>query len=305
MLKYWMYRLSFPNGIHIGEHNLDESLIAFKADTLFSALFMEALKTSEEKAGKLLLSAKEGALYLSDAFPYIGSTEYLPKPACSIQTEEKKGDSVLKKALKSLAYIPMKSLDQYLNGSFDAVTEKERLSGLGVHDLKVSAAIAGQEQTMPYHVGSFHFQKGNGLYVIIAAEEAEKIEGLMRQLSFAGIGGKKSAGYGRFCIDEIREFPADPFVSPGSLYMSLGVCLPTQDEIKTACDGASFQVLKRSGFVASETYDLEQRKKKDIYVMAAGSCFQNKFDGDVYDISDGGNHPVYRYAKPIFWRLRR
>ena len=26
----------------------------------------------------------------------------------------------------------------------------------------------------------------------------------------------------------------------------------------------------------------------------------NCFAGDIYDVSEGGKHPVYRYAKPIF-----
>ena len=53
-------------------------------------------------------------------------------------------------------------------------------------------------------------------------------------------------------------------------------------------------------FVASSDYAEEWRKKKDLYVFTAGSCFVNCFAGDIYDVSEGGKHPVYRYAKPIF-----
>jgi CRISPR-associated protein Csm4 len=41
-------------------------------------------------------------------------------------------------------------------------------------------------------------------------------------------------------------------------------------------------------------------KKRDFYSFAAGSVFQNKFEGDIFDVSIKGNHPVWRYAKPLF-----
>ena len=31
-----------------------------------------------------------------------------------------------------------------------------------------------------------------------------------------------------------------------------------------------------------------------------GACVINKYMGSVYDVSAGGRHPVYRYAKPMF-----
>ena len=50
----------------------------------------------------------------------------------------------------------------------------------------------------------------------------------------------------------------------------------------------------------ADQYAEEQRKKKTLYVFDAGSCFENSFEGAVYDVSNGGNHPVYRYAIPMF-----
>ena len=43
-MKYYMFRLSFPYGVHFGDGNLDSSNMTFHADTLFSALFIEAVK---------------------------------------------------------------------------------------------------------------------------------------------------------------------------------------------------------------------------------------------------------------------
>lgn len=80
----------------------------------------------------------------------------------------------------------------------------------------------------------------------------------------------------------------------------LSTALPKDEELESALENASYQLEKRSGFIASSTYAEEWRKKKDLYVFAAGSCFDNTFEGDIYDVSDGGKHSVYRYAKPLF-----
>ena len=304
-MKYRLYRLSFPHGIHAGDHNLDESMISFHADTLFSAMYQEALKLSEEKSERFLWEAKEGLIQLSDTFPYIGETEYLPKPMCRVEAQDQQGDSVLKKAYKALSFIPMEKMSQYLQGGLDALTEKEKLSKLGVHDLKTSAAITGLEETMPYHVGVFYFHEGNGLYLIIGTEEGTAVEELLYSLSYTGIGGKRSAGFGRFDITDIRELKGSPFNEEGSLYMTLSVALPSENELEPALSQASYQMIRRSGFVASGTYAPELRKKRDLYVMTAGSCFGSRFSGDIYDVSEGGSHPVYRYEKPLFWTLRR
>ena len=304
-MKYRLYRLSFPYGIHAGEHNLDESLTSFCADTLFSALFMEAMKRSEDHSERFLQAVKEGKILLSDAFPYIGGTNYLPKPLCRVDVKGEQGDSVMKKAFKGLSYVPMDKMDQYLLGELDAVAEKEKLSELGVHDLKTSAAIAGHEETMPYHVGVFTFHKGNGLYLIIGAEDGTEVGELLGALSFAGIGGKRSSGYGRFIIEEAIDLKEEPFTETGSLYMTLSTALPREEEMEPALDHASYQMIRRGGFVASAAYAEEFRKKQDLFVMSAGSCFSGRFSGDVYDVSEGGKHPVFRYAKPLFWTLRR
>ena len=47
----------------------------------------------------------------------------------------------------------------------------------------------------------------------------------------------------------------------------------------------------------------EARRKRDFHVFAAGSCFANQFLGDIFDVSTGGAHPVYRYAKPLFMEV--
>ena len=56
---------------------------------------------------------------------------------------------------------------------------------------------------------------------------------------------------------------------------------------------------KRSGYVASENY-ADEWKRKRIYMFFQRDRFEQRFEGDIYDVSDNGKHPVYRYAKALF-----
>ena len=70
--------------------------------------------------------------------------------------------------------------------------------------------------------------------------------------------------------------------------------------MENALQQASYQIIKRSGFVASYAYADDFCRKNDLYVMNAGSCFAQQYQGDIYDVSSGGSHAVYRYAQPMF-----
>ena len=82
--------------------------------------------------------------------------------------------------------------------------------------------------------------------------------------------------------------------------MLLSTALPQEEEMKDSLEGASYLLQKRSGFVYSETFAEEQIRKRDMFTMQAGSCFRRVFQGAVYDVGEGGTHPVYRYAKAMF-----
>ena len=43
-MNYKIYKMIFTQGVHFGAHSLEKSEITFQADTLFSALCIEALK---------------------------------------------------------------------------------------------------------------------------------------------------------------------------------------------------------------------------------------------------------------------
>lgn len=308
-MKYVMYRLKFPVGVHLGEKNLDESNYSFSADTLFSALFMEAMKRGEEAADDFFKAVKKDRILLSDAFPYIDDTIYLPKPMKKVVSKGNEGDSVLKKAYKKLNYVPFDRMDEYLQGNLDVAGEQEKLKSLGKSMLKTSVAITGREETEPYHVGVYYFSENAGLYIIVGFNDTEMealFWDLLDALSFTGIGGKKSSGIGRFGVTSQKELSADFFERENGKngYMTLSVSLPQGEMLEEVLRlSQGYQMLERSGFVASEGYAPEQRKKNNLYVFRAGSCFTEKFSGSIYDVSSEGAHPVYRYAKPLFFAM--
>ena len=117
-MNYAIYQLEFPSGVRFGNGTLDRTEITFHADTLFSALFQEALKLCVEK--EMLGMIQEGNLLFSDAFPYIEKEFYIPKPfgRVEISLKDIRGDSVQKKQYKKMKYIPVNYVDEFLQGKF-------------------------------------------------------------------------------------------------------------------------------------------------------------------------------------------
>ena len=307
-MEYKIYRFAFQSAVHFGRENLDEGEYACCADTLFSALCQEALKMGDDVLQSLYHYAKDGNLLLSDLFPYMGDTYFVPKPMKRIHAQNSDGNSVLKKAYKKLKYISIELLDSYLDGTYD-VFNAPNLEKLGHFDMKTAASVRGEEKTEPYRIGTYYYEDGNGLYFILGYQETralDLVEQLLENLSFSGIGGKRASGLGRFELfsGTVSNHFRKRLGENGKRYMTLSVSLPTDDELETVLRDASYLLRKRSGFVLSERYAPEQMRKRDLYVFQSGSCFAVRFEGDIYDVSDkGGRHPVYRYAKPMLMEV--
>lgn len=91
-------------------------------------------------------------------------------------------------------------------------------------------------------------------------------------------------------------------------YITLSVSLPKDGELENVLKNAEYRIIKRSGFVASYVSNRNDRdtRKRDLYVLEAGAWVHQRYEGDVYDVSEPGNstHAVYRYAKPMFLSVR-
>lgn len=303
-MEYKLYQLDFFNGVRFGKGNLDHTEITFHADTLFSALFQESMKLDCEK--EFLAEIQKGNLRFSDAFPYIGKHYYIPKPMIQINTEKNttQGDSKEKKLLKNLKYIPQECLEAFVNGEFPR-EHMEDMKNIGSSALKVSVGIRGNDEPEPYRVSAYYFKEGSGLYILLGYNSKENLnlfEELLNSLSYSGLGGKKSAGLGRFEYMR-REVPEDMkkrLSVKGVRNMLLSTALPEDEEMENALEDSSYLILRRGGFVDSATYAEQQMRKKELYVFAPGSCFKNTFNGKVITEHNGGTHPVFRYECALF-----
>ncbi len=305
-MKYRAFKMAFEGGVHLGSGKLSDTGFVLYADTLFSALCHEALEI-DGAAGinKLVSYVKEDKLVITDGFPYIGETLYIPKPMHRIITAEDRGNSSLKKQYKKLNYIPCEKLDEYMSGSLDVISELENFKKLGEKQIFAKSAVFENRDSELYTVGAYRFNDDCGLYFIIGAENDDVFDFagmLFEGLEYSGIGGKRNSGFGRFVLYPAKIDFSDRFNKEYPAYVSLSVSMAREEELEYALDGASYSLIKRSGFVASDTYTdtSEFVKKKDFYSFKSGSMFLRKFSGNVFDVSDNGNHPVYRYAKPVF-----
>jgi CRISPR-associated protein Csm4 len=299
--------------LHLGESSLDDHSIALHSDTLFSALAIEAWKMGgNAELDSFVGLARNGELSISDAFPFVGSSYFIPKPMMPViqgnAAERTERSSAQKKAMKNIAYIRESDLGDFLNGRLDAASVADILDKIGDSSVHTKAAVRTGGDTLPYHVGVFGFRKNAGLYFFAMCSDAasEMLERLLDGLSESGVGGKRSSGFGRFSWrkDADSESAKNMMARLAGIYeryMTLGVALPMDGEMDSVLSGATYALLKRSGFVASDSFTGgEPVRKKDLYAFSPGAVVEQKFKGDIYDVGQGGAHPVYRYAMPMF-----
>lgn len=304
-MEYAGYRLTFSQGVHFGITTVASAEMTFGADRLFSALCQEAVSVGEEKLAELYHMAEKGELLLSDAFPYAGDEYYLPKPLLRIQGSGGETDAKERKKYKKLSYVPAGQFAAFVKGraDIDALGRQD----FGKKSVKTSVNLQ-EEKSKPYRIGIFNFSEENasGLYILVACLDRKTkyfLEELLDMLSFSGLGGRRSAGLGRFELygADLPKEIKNGLTEETGLYMNLSTALPLDEEMSGVLEGARYLLTKRSGFIASENYAGEQHRKRDIYAFQAGSCFKRKFKGQIADVSAPyGNHPVYRYLKPIW-----
>lgn len=323
-MEYSLYRLNFTTGLHVGKNHggpsLDDGQMTIHADTLFAALCCEAAKngsngntnsgrlnTNSSRLEQLTAYFKEGTLTISDALPFFREELYLPKPVLFIGEQKREGDSRLKKQLKSLNYIPLSAFNDYVRGLQQPGLDLEELKcDFGQLSIQTKVALKGQNPSLPYHVAVWRFAEGCGLYVLVRSAKREALaafEVLLNDLSLSGIGGKQSAGLGKFEAAQ-TEVPAPLrklLTDEQSEYqMLLGTALPQEAELEPLLSEGWYTIIRRGGFVRSENYAPLQLKKRTVYMLAPGSCLRRRFEGQMLDLADHGAHPVWRCARTLF-----
>lgn len=309
-MDYYLYKLNFTTPLHIGKSSgatsLDDGQMNIHADTLFAALCSEAVKVG--KLEELYRYFSDNLITISDALPYKGEELYLPKPILYIKEIKKTNKLANKKALKDLEYIPLSGFKNYLQfitqgTDFNPDNYKAIFGHMTVNS---RVAIKGQTPPLPYHVAAFNFNKDCGLYIILKSKDSKGIalfENLLNRLGLSGIGGKQSTGWGKFQVhqDQLHNELVDILKDQEAKYqMTLGTFLPKDEELEQALTDSWYSLLRRGGFVRSATYSSSQLKKRTIYMLAPGSCLSSRYEGEIFDLSADGNHPVWRNGKTLF-----
>lgn len=315
-MNYFLLKLAFKGPVHFGggdsAMSLQHSEDHFCGDTLFSALCHAALqREGEEGLHQLVSMAQEGAFLLSDGMPWCGAQLYLPKPMIT-GNGRREIPAEQRKTVKKLAWIPVLEMKMFCESLCGGEPYNAEAESFGIQLERTVAKLTYGEDALPYQVGLYQFRENCGLYVILATEQEEQAQWitlLMERLGLSGIGGKTSAGYGRFEIVDTIKLNASPDDQTRWIYhalqrkegrqLLLTTSLPKDAELEQTVDDAYYQLVRRGGFVASDTYAETARKKRTQYFLAAGAVLTCRFQGDVYDVGQGAGHPVYRYGKPL------
>lgn len=329
-MAYLLYKLKFPNGLHIGQNNsLEATTLSVHSDIFYSALYSEYMKLYGDE--KLFEISKNGEFLISDLFPFKEITYktffYLPKPFVNIDRKikvelKKEEREVDRKKVKGLNFIPANKLKEYFSFLETGKNFPEIDDDFGEKQLYTKNKISRLgEDTELYNIEVFKFNKDSGLYFIIKLPEnnqdewQEILENVLDSLELTGIGGKKTAGYGQFSREDAMIFDGEDFEMIESEddeyinkslykneknYLILSSYAPTKGEITKIKDKNNcYQIIKRSGFVNSSSYSEEPQKRKQVYMISSGAVLNFKPEGRILDLKLNGNHSIYRMGKPI------
>lgn len=309
-MSFKMYKMHFSS-VHFGNGHLDTSETTFTASRLFSALFLEAIKLGE--ADNFLTLAMDDKFGLSDSLLMVDEQPFLPKPIMKIDFADNDDLKQMRKdakAAKKLHFVSEDNFDDYISGEFTYVQDlrdQETFQDYKKEESNTqisSVTRVGQylDQSDPYQVGVATFNTGVDLYVI--ASQSDLFDHLMEALQFTGLGGKRSTGYGQFQL-EIRDFDFSNRITLDAQkkVMSLTSALPIDTELEKVMASGEYKIRRNAGYAFSAETAANHRKR-EIYTFEAGSTFKETWRGSIVDVSPAGLlHPVWHYAKPLFFEL--
>ncbi|MGY3819758.1 type III-A CRISPR-associated RAMP protein Csm4 [Ligilactobacillus salivarius] len=293
------YKLDFQT-VHFGNGNLNESIGSFNASRLYSSLFLESLKLNVDK--EFLNLSKSANFFLSDSFPLKDGEFYLPKPIgypkIPLNSESTRETRRKAKRSKKLRYIKYTDMEDYVEGNCDV----DKLDGTDSFFSK--STVVTKKGIDPYEVGITNFK--TSLYILTIKHKL--LDVLMNSLQYSGIGGKRSSGYGRFTVEKLDipdEFSKNIVVNDSEygVYMTLSTSIPNNDELDSVLPTAEYLLEKSSGFAYSST-SRNLLRKQDLYKFAVGTTLTKTYNGNIFDVRpDGFSHPVWNYAKGLFYKL--
>ena len=331
-MAYLLYKLRFPNGIHIGTafgNTLEETMIGTYSDTFFSAIYNEYMKIYDDN--ELYKISETGDFLVSDLLPFKEKEDrtadfYWPKPFINIERKVIKTETTVdRKKVKAINFIPADKLNEYFSFLEKGTKFPEIDDNFGKRQLYTKNKVSlNGEDTKLYNIEVFKFNKNSGLYFIVKLPEDDKwqeiFENILESLSLTGIGGKKNSGFGQFISEDPMFFDgtdfdaieseSDAFINralftKSKKFLLLSSYSPKIEEIKKIKENDNcYQLIKRSGFVNSSSYSEQAEKRKQVYMLSSGSVLNFKPEGKILDLSLHGNHSIYRMGKPIVLGVR-
>lgn len=301
-MTYQLYKMKFHSA-HFGARIIEKSNEIIPVETLFSALFLEALKLG--RADELLSRALEPDYALSDTMLYRFGI-FLPKPIGypNIETGSTitKDSRKIAKTIKKIDYIHELDFLDYILGKVSSLDEISDLAEEQKDLYKISTATRVSED--PYRVGIITYSEDT--YLCFIGTKDSLTEELMESLQYSGIGGKRTSGLGRFTLEVEpvgEELSKRLKHTDDHPHMLLSSALPKDEELPKVVEDATFLLSKSSGFAYSPSVK-ENYRKQDLYKLKAGSVVYHTFEGNIYNVAPSNfPHPVWNYAKPLFLSL--
>lgn len=333
-----VYRLEPRSAFHFGERGvgLEETAETFRSDSLFSALcsvVREGWGTERVEALlRAFLERPEPPFRLSSCFPYAGEVLFFPRPMLALAGQPA---AEAAKRLKNTRFVSHGLFARWVAGD-DLERETEAANFLSESHAWVSAAerakLAGilpqaggaeaerralwaktevprvtvdraSSASLVYRCGRLAFRPGCGLYFLVEwRDEAWRglLEQALRALGDAGLGGRRSAGYGQFeprlPAEGLELAAAD---RPGAL-LTLALYWPTAEEVAAGVLGgpARYDLVSRYGWMWSP--DGRALRRRQVRMVAEGSLLAPVHPalGALADVTPRAfaAHRVYRYG---------
>lgn len=308
-MPYSIFNLKFETGVHTGLSNggpsLDDGQMTIHSDTLFSALYCEAMKYGQQD--QLLSYFKSGTLAISDALPFHKDSYFLPKPLIHVERRAKTESASVKKAMKAISHIALQDFACYVQGlSSGSNPDWLQKPNFGVMSIQTRVSLRNGAQPLPYQVAIWTFSPHSGLYIILRHLEDDALrmfKQMLTALGACGIGGKQSSGLGKFCVEH-SPAPEEMLTMLGdesaSYQMLLGLSLPQKGQLEAAMAQGWYTLTRRGGYARSHNDGLPF-KRNTVYMLSTGACFTQRFQGEVLNLCPPqGTHPVWRCANTLF-----
>ena len=330
------YRLVPRSAFHFGERGvgLEETAETFRSDALFGALCATLREGwGTRTLGRLLDGFRTGGeppFLLSSCFPYAGDVLFFPRPMLPLVGELPFDAG---KRLKQVRFVSRDVFAAWLAGAdlagragpaafvaggraWVSADERARLAARFGRDDAGELPPLWSTTSVPrvtidratsasaiYRVGRLAFRAGCGLYVLIEwRDEALRptLETALHVLGDAGLGGRRSAGYGQF-----RPLPPEPVDLPSpadaDALLTLSLYWPTEAEVRggVLADPARYDLVLRQGWMASP--EGRALRRREVRMLAEGSVLRASGGatlGGLADVTPAGfaAHPVYRYG---------